>query len=671
MLVALHDGRPVPKVIDFGIAKATHQRLTERTLYTNYHQIIGTPQYMSPEQAEFSDLDIDTRSDIYSLGVLLYELLTSSTPFRPEDMHHMGYDEICHTIRHSDPPTPSRSLSALGNAVGEAAKNRQTDPAGLRKLLRGDLDWIVMKALEKDRTRRYETANALAADIDRFLREEAIEARPPSAGYKLHKFARRNKALLATLAAIAAVLLAASISSTSSAIRAVQAEKLATERLVEVEDQRNEAIWNQYVARQFPITDAWQRRDFGHLEQLLDELLPSKGQPDFRGWEWAYFKDQCDRAFIAVKGRFPAWHPQKNALAVVVTQAGLNSAIELRSPNDASLLRTISVIPTSTARQILGLRWSPDGARLAYSTSEGGAVVLDAATGDTVFSAQIYTGDNWKDREIHGFDLSRNGKLLALSNNNGRIEIWDVDTGKRVRVLHDPEQYSDLDCVAFSSTSDHLAAALKMGRRTTWNVETGESFEYAPQSNKNGFVAWNRSGTHFAATGGDSFAIFELNHANPQKTLSHRTIARVSWIGDDRLVSAGYDHVIRIWDAKSYALLSEQHLHRSPVEELTASFDEKFLAASAGDEVKVAVLDSNSRQAARLIPEVTLAGERQYLAWENQGRFVASGHLEIHGRNDFLTPLRIWDVNTGQLVGQQTIGVIRGLSCARINWPYG
>jgi WD40 repeat protein len=337
-------------------------------------------------------------------------------------------------------------------------------------------------------------------------------------------------------------------------------------------------------------------------------------------------------------------------------------AIELRSPTDASLRGTFSVIPTSVARQILGLRWSPDGARLAYSTNEGRAVVLDAATGDTIFSAQIYTGDNWKVREIHGFDLSRNGKLLALSNNNGRIEIWDVDTGKRVCVLHDPEQYSDLDCIAFSSTSDQLAAALRFGRRTTWNIETGEAFEHTPQSNKNGYVAWNRSGTRFAATGGDSFAVFELNHAEPQKTLSHRTIARVSWIGDDRLVSAGYDHVIRIWDAKSYALLSELQLHRSPVTELTASFDEKFLAASAGDEVKVAVLDSNSRQAARLIPKVTREGERQLLVWENQGRLVASGHLEIHGRNDFLTPLRIWDINTEQLVGQQTIGVIRELA---------
>jgi serine/threonine protein kinase/tetratricopeptide (TPR) repeat protein len=228
VLVALHDGRPVPKVIDFGIAKATHQRLTEKTLYTTYRQIIGTPQYMSPEQAEFSDLDIDTRSDIYSLGVLLYELLTSSTPFKPEDMQRMGYDEICHTIRHSDPPTPSRSLNALGDAAGEAAKNRQMDPAGLRKLLRGDLDWIVMKALEKDRTRRYETADALALDIQRHLTHKPIQARPPSTKYQLQKFVRKHRGPVFAAAAFLALLILALVLAMVGLVRINHERQVAT-----------------------------------------------------------------------------------------------------------------------------------------------------------------------------------------------------------------------------------------------------------------------------------------------------------------------------------------------------------------------------------------------------------------------------------------------------------
>jgi len=170
VMVTLIDGEPVPKVIDFGIAKATQQRLTEKTLYTSYHQFIGTPQYMSPEQAATCDLDVDTRSDIYSLGVLLYELLVGTTPFDPEELRKSSYDQICQTIRETEPRTPSKRLSRLGDdAITTVSEQRRVPPATLSKQLAGDLDWIVMKALEKDRTRRYATANALMLEIQRHL----------------------------------------------------------------------------------------------------------------------------------------------------------------------------------------------------------------------------------------------------------------------------------------------------------------------------------------------------------------------------------------------------------------------------------------------------------------------------------------------------------------------
>ncbi len=178
VLVALHDGKAVPKVIDFGIAKATDHRLTEKTLFTEFRQMIGTPEYMAPEQAELSGLDIDTRADIYSLGVLLYELLTGTKPFDLQTLAERGYEEILRTIREVDPPKPSTRVSTMDDLPGVAAK-RHTPPRLLGKTLRGDLDWIVMKALEKDRSRRYETANALAADIGRFLTDEPVLATPP------------------------------------------------------------------------------------------------------------------------------------------------------------------------------------------------------------------------------------------------------------------------------------------------------------------------------------------------------------------------------------------------------------------------------------------------------------------------------------------------------------
>jgi serine/threonine protein kinase/tetratricopeptide (TPR) repeat protein len=204
VLVTLHDGVPVVKVIDFGIAKALGPQLTDKSLCTGYAQLVGTPLYMSPEQAELSGLDIDTRSDIYSLGVLLYELLTGMTPFDKKRLHEVGYDEMRRIIREEEPSKPSTRLSTLGQAVATVSERRQSDPRRLSQLLRGELDWIVMKALEKDRNRRYETAGSFAADVERYLKDEPVAACPPSAWYRFRKFVGRNR--VAVLAASAMLL---------------------------------------------------------------------------------------------------------------------------------------------------------------------------------------------------------------------------------------------------------------------------------------------------------------------------------------------------------------------------------------------------------------------------------------------------------------------------------
>jgi eukaryotic-like serine/threonine-protein kinase len=200
ILVTLHDGVPVPKVIDFGIAKATQGRLTDQTLFTAFEQFMGTPAYMSPEQAEMSGLDVDTRSDIYALGVLLYELLTGRTPFDPKELLQSGLEELRRTIREKEPARPSTRLSTMLDVdLTAVAQRRHVEAPKLIHALRGDLDWIVMKALEKDRTRRYETANGLAADIQRHLTNDPVAARPPSALYRFQKLVRRNKTVFAAL----------------------------------------------------------------------------------------------------------------------------------------------------------------------------------------------------------------------------------------------------------------------------------------------------------------------------------------------------------------------------------------------------------------------------------------------------------------------------------------
>ncbi len=267
ILVTLHDGVPVSKVIDFGIAKAANQQpLTDHTIFTAFAQFLGTPAYMSPEQAEMSGLDIDTRSDIYSLGVLLYELLTGRTPFDSKELLAAGLESMRRTIREQEPPKPSTCLHAMRAAeLTRTAEHRRLDPPRLLHKVRGDLDWIVMKTIEKDRRRRYPTANDLAADIQRHLNHEPVSAAAPGLLYRSTKFVRRHKAAFATAAALVALLVAGVVVSTWQAVRATRAEKLA----------QNEAMWATRAEKLAKDEFAREERTTRILETILMSLGPS------------------------------------------------------------------------------------------------------------------------------------------------------------------------------------------------------------------------------------------------------------------------------------------------------------------------------------------------------------------------------------------------------------
>ncbi|MBI1917139.1 MAG: serine/threonine protein kinase [Planctomycetes bacterium] len=252
VLIALYDGKPIPKVIDFGVAKATGQKLTERTMFTEAGQMVGTLEYMAPEQAELNNLDIDTRADIYSLGVLLYELLTGSPPFTAKQLRSAAFTEMLRMIREVEPPKPSTKLSSSDELPSIAAQ-RELEPKKLMKLVQGELDWIVMKCLEKERGRRYETANGLAREIQRYLADEPVAAGPPSAGYRLRKFVRRNKRGLATVALLGVMLLAAvgAVAGTlgwaahDRAARRLVVEQAVTRALEEADERQKQGKWQE------------------------------------------------------------------------------------------------------------------------------------------------------------------------------------------------------------------------------------------------------------------------------------------------------------------------------------------------------------------------------------------------------------------------------------------
>ncbi|HRI16826.1 MAG TPA: serine/threonine-protein kinase, partial [Verrucomicrobiota bacterium] len=269
ILVTLHGDRPVPKIIDFGIAKAMQQRLTDKTLFTQFQQFVGTPAYTSPEQASLSGLDIDTRSDIYGLGVLLYELLTGSTPFDAGELIQAGIDAMRRTIVEREPERPSTKLSTLeGSDLTKIAESRREAPPALIHLLRGDLDWIVMKCLEKDRNRRYDTANGLAADLRRYLGNEAVLARPQTSTYRLQKWIRRHTAQFVTISLVAATLLVASVVSTWQAIRASRAQRAFREQAETATSVKDFLV--QHVLRR---TETWGQKRFDTNDRVLVERI--------------------------------------------------------------------------------------------------------------------------------------------------------------------------------------------------------------------------------------------------------------------------------------------------------------------------------------------------------------------------------------------------------------
>ena len=417
VMVTLHDGKAVPKVIDFGIAKATQQRLTEKTLFTQFSQLIGTPAYMSPEQAEMSGLDVDTRTDVYSLGVLLYELLTGHTPFDPKELLKSGCDEMRRIVREVEPPKPSTRLSTLANQeLTTIAQHRRLAPEKLSRAIRGELDWIVMKALEKDRSRRYDSSYNLAEDVKRYLDNEPVTAVAPSSLYKFKKFSRRHKGAFAAVGVIALLLVAATFVSTAGWVEAEHKSEEARAAQESAEQRRDEARLNLYVADMADVHRGLGGDISRTRGRLLAHVPRSQQETDFRGFEWRYLWDQSN--------------PEANL------------------PRETRILRGHADMPSG------GLIFSQDDRMLISGGRDGDAIVWDLST-DQPIHRLPHPG--W----VRAVDLSRDSKYAA-SLSEGMVRIWDISGPEfklRDELSSDEGQGFDIGlsrAIEFSRTEDLL-----------------------------------------------------------------------------------------------------------------------------------------------------------------------------------------------------------------------
>ncbi|TMQ32183.1 MAG: hypothetical protein E6K70_19945, partial [Planctomycetota bacterium] len=486
VMITLYDGKPVPKVIDFGVAKATEQRLTERTLFTQYGTMVGTPEYMSPEQAEMSALGVDTRSDIFSLGVLMYELLTGSTPLSHKRVREAAYGEVLRMIKEEEPPRPSTRLSDSGEALASISAQRHMEPAKLTKLMRGELDWIVMKTLEKDRNRRYETANGFAADVQRYLNDEPVQACPPSALYRFRKLARRNKRLLAPAGVIALALVLGTAISTWQAIRATHAEGLAQERLETAnanyqtaeeqrqvartqeelaKEQRGIAVEQEKIAKEQELTarrrfyaaqmnlamQAWETGQPARVLELLESQRPRFDEEDLRVFEWYYLWRLCHT------GRASTWRAHKgqvNAVAFspdgkTMASGGLDRALKLW---DVATGQERAVLSQGG---IANLAFSPDGKTLAASSWSHWDKTLklwDVATGGEQPTLPQIPGEG---DGVGPLAFSPDGQTLAGGTKKAGVILWDIKArkGQRSFEAHSPSICS----LAFSPDGKTLA----------------------------------------------------------------------------------------------------------------------------------------------------------------------------------------------------------------------
>ena len=670
VLVSIHDGAAVPKVIDFGIAKAIEGRLTDQTLFTSFEQFVGTPAYMSPEQAQLKGLDVDTRTDIYALGVLLYELLTGKTPFDAKELLLAGLDEMRKTIREKEPLRPSTRLT-LELTTAEAAKPqaRAASPTPkdvpgefergkgshdwlarkkeLIQVLRGDLDWIVMKCLEKDRTRRYETANGLAMDLQRHLTGEPVMARPPSSLYRLQKLIRRNKLTFSATAAVALALVFGIVGSSSEAIRARRAEREQGRLLGEADRARGGEATQRAAAEQHLydalLGEARAKQLTGRTGQRFESLDAISKAAVIRS-----STELSDAAVAALtlpdlreqrQWRFPAHWIAENVLFdetfglyAYRTPRGI-SVRRVRDDQELTFLSVQDVPDMSNGllphgfdakdRYLAASCLTRDGVWRCrvWNLTPGGAVLLDLPSG--------------------GYpDFTPDGQAIAVVNPDDTVSIREIDSGKdlrRFRLEGRPDK------LLFSPDGTRLAG-LQRGSPMLQisDAATGQLLTSVLSAGRLNTFAWNHDGA-LLATGSEEGRV-DVWAAQTGRLLTHMeghenrvTVLAFSHQGD-LLASEGWDSTLRLWDlARGRQLL----MYRTQDTVLHFSPDDRTLAYSVEVETT------------RLLEVAHATGYRR-LVGLGETRKSSIGDFSPDGRLLAVSTMNgivIWDVMAGKELG--------------------
>jgi WD40 repeat protein/serine/threonine protein kinase len=665
ILVAPHDGVPVVKVIDFGVAKALGQRLTDKTIYTRFTQMIGTPLYMSPEQAEINALDVDIRSDVYSLGVLLYELLTGTTPFDRQRFATAAYDEIRRIIREEEPPKPSTRLSTLGEALSAVSARRKMEPAKLSALVRGDLDWVVMKALEKERSRRYETASALAADVRRFLNQEPIEARPPSAWYRLSKLARRNRVALTTAAVVAAALILGTAASTWQAVRATAAQQEARRNEAEAQEQKRvaekqrdelAALNNRlrrltYVADMNLARQAWDENNPVLARDLFEQYRPKPGETDLRNFEWRYLRRLSHSEplkVIAHGGR---------VTTVAYTADGkslVSAGGEIKLWNAATGAPLPLQFKDATDK-ILSGALSPDGRLFASGCNDKMVRVWSLETGDLIATLAGHTAD-----VVWSVTFSPDGKHLASRASPtlkgqypdlGEIRIWDLDARKPIVSLNDLSFGASRP--AFSPDGKRLAAGTApFGKRlTVWDSASGQELLVKKLEDAVTVVAFSPDGKRLAvapmmkgvmATWAKGVRILDAATGDLVEfcpgDLSY--CMALTFSPDGKQLAAAGEEGLELWNVESGQLVRTFKGHQGGVLDVVFSPNGRRLA-SAGADGSVRVWDAAGPRNTISIPMERTQFSKIDLSPD--GRIAMTGGGQ--------ETLQLWNAATGERLG--------------------